>query len=226
MSKHANKTRNLKRRQDEASLQFPDILIYQTGDYNNPDVDGPTLYTKILVRLEQLQNLFFIERLLKRTDPGRVSELVEISMEMVSLTLLFWTHREQLAGLQSDFEWLVMSYAAPAGGVICMEILNPSQSPSPSRPKRSDMIQKLSLLIGFLDFVQPTAPNSDLCFKVKTIMNHVLEEVLEPKHTEPTGPNLLEEYWDPSLDPNEFFNFDLLDTFDWLRPSDDADSQV
>lgn len=87
------------------------------------------------------------------------------------------------------------------------------------------MIQKLSLLIGFLDWVQPTAPNSDLCYKVKTIMNHVLEEALELKEAVPGGPNFLEEdFWDPSLDPNEFFNFDLLDTFDWLRPSDDPDS--
>ncbi len=64
------------------------------------------MYARIFLQLEHLQNLFFIERLLQKAL-GTNSNLLEISYEMVMLTLLFWTHADRLRGLQSDYEWLV-----------------------------------------------------------------------------------------------------------------------
>lgn len=57
--------------------------------------------------LEHLQNLFFITRLLVQWGHDSNAELLNVSFEMVSVTLVFWTHMDRLAGLHGDFEWLV-----------------------------------------------------------------------------------------------------------------------
>ncbi|KAF7561636.1 hypothetical protein G7046_g2528 [Stylonectria norvegica] len=211
---------SLKQQENLASQQFPEMVIYRSGDLIDSTVDAPALYTKLLVRLEHLQNLFFIERLLNRTRGyTRSQELVDVSLEMVSLTVIFWTHKDRMLGLQSDFEWLVMSYAAPAGGILCMDLLKPSTAHENGDlgPKRSKVIQQLSLLVGFLDWVSPSAPNGDLCGKVKTIINHVLEKILDAIHGHPITQPTIEGSSDLPMDLDEFFNFELLDTFDWLR---------
>lgn len=163
-----------------------------------PNIDAPTLYTKLLVRLEHLQNLFFLERLSSKLltlgvseephRPSPPSSLVEISFEMVSLTLVFWTHQDRLDGLHGDFEWLVISYAAPAGGILCMALLQTLEPKTSASllPSRSNIIQSLSLLIGFLDWVadyprqsaSPPPPNADLCRIVKNAITHVLDHSL------------------------------------------------
>lgn len=210
---------HLKQRGIDAVSQFPAVIKWEESDIRNPTLDGRVLFVKLLVRLEHLQNLFFIERLLQMTGSGSAAELVQISLEMVSLTLLFWTHQNRLSEAESDFEWLVMSYAAPAGGVLCMELLQPNRDAvSPAAP-RSVMVQQLSLLIGFLDWVGPQAPNGALCNSVKKVIRHTLDEAL---NTVPSVTGVMDGIagWDAdfSMDLNELFNFDLLDTFDWLRP--------
>lgn len=200
--------------------QFPACIVYRDDDTTNKAVDGPTLYSKILVRLEHLQNLFFIERLLTKEGHAPASQMLEISMELVSLTLIFWTHQDRLHGLQGDSEWLVMSYAAPAGGVLCLELLRGSGSGSGSGPAtvtRSSMVQQLSLLVGFLDWVGPSAPNSDICQSVKRVVRHVLDQTLNHPAEDDDQAGAAEGMGF-SADMNEFFSFDLLDTFDWLRP--------
>lgn len=126
-----------------------------------------------------------------------------------------------------------MSYAAPAGGVLAMELLKPSPMPSSSsssgggggsgsshgeppspRPKRSQIIQQLSLLVGFLEWVRPTAPNGDLCQAAAKVIKHVLDQTLDASSL-PAGDAV---NWnvDFPTDLSNYFNFDLLDTFDWL----------
>lgn len=220
--------RALRSQQSDIFKTVPRVVIYRSEDIQDPETTPPILYTKLLVRLEQLQNLFFIERLCQKIGHEHAPsvELLNVSLEMVSLTLIFWTHQDQLSGFQSDFEWLVMSLAAPASGILCMGLLNPSQSriDASARPKRSQIVQKLSLLVGFLDWVKPTAPNGGLCGKVKSTINSVLEEALDPSDGLSHGQqDFGEGYLDVALDLNEYFNFELLDTFDWLRPSADVD---
>jgi hypothetical protein len=199
--------------------QFPPILLLKDGDIKCHDIDGYVLFTRLLVRLEHLQNLFFIERLVSKQKNTVSPQLLELSLEMVTLTVAFWTQQDRLSCIAGDFEFLVMSYAAPAGGILCTELLNPSSSRGATTPPvtRSNIIQQLSLLYGFLDWVGPTAPNGDLCSSVKQVIKHVLDEAL---NVSADAPGLMDEVgnWDMgfSADLNEYFSFDLLDTFDWL----------
>jgi len=195
-------------------------------------VPAPRLYTTILVRLEHLQNLFFLERLLLQAGAGSEATLLDVNCELVALTLIFWTRDDRLHQLRADSQWLVMSYAAPASGILCMELLKPisggantvatssSTSQYTGAVSRSTIIQNLSLLIGFLDWIRPTAPNGNLCQTVKEVIQRVLDKSLNPAAQ---GDDAMAG-WEPdfSAEINDFFTFDLLDTFDWLRPADDA----
>ncbi|RYP55434.1 hypothetical protein DL769_010176 [Monosporascus sp. CRB-8-3] len=210
----------LKARQMKTLSEFPSCLIYRPGDLADPNLDMVVLYNRLMIELENLQNMFFIERLLIRHGREDTGALLAVSFDMVSLTLPFWTHLDKLAGMRADCEWLVMGYAAPAGGILSMELLRPTLpngQHSDPRMSRSSIIQKLSLLVGFLDWVNPSAPNGDLCSECKSVIQRVLDQTLNNTSstngfaggTESVG-------WD--LPAQLDFNFDLLDTFDWLRP--------
>ncbi|CAJ2509314.1 Uu.00g143400.m01.CDS01 [Anthostomella pinea] len=219
---------------------FPDFLHYHAGDLEDPAVVVGDLGSRTLLRLEHLQNLFFVERLLLRHGHTQ-SDILAVSYELVTFTLPFWTHQDRLIDARADCEWLVMAYAVPGGGILCQELLQPtplyrrrpsnsSNSPTATTPTitRSAIIQKLSLLVGFLDWIKPTAPNGNLCGDAKTIIQHVLDQALSsappgPHHpasistsTPPAAAAAPTFDWDFSGQVD--FDFDLLDTFAWTRP--------
>ncbi|KAM0358718.1 hypothetical protein ACHAP4_004694 [Fusarium culmorum] len=207
----------IKTRCERTYERFPQNLIHRPDELDDPNCDVENVYVRILVRLEHLQNLFFAERLSLRLGHVDENRLLVISFEMVCLTLLFWTHQDRFAGVRRDFEWLLMAFAAPGGGILCLELLRPTfRGTHPDCPKlsRSAIIQKLSLLIGFLDWVRPPAPNADLCADCKAVLQGVLDHNLNAPIAGGGALDTLD--WDipTQLD----FNFDLLDTFDWLRP--------
>ncbi|WYZ39219.1 hypothetical protein EsH8_III_001133 [Colletotrichum jinshuiense] len=216
---------DIKERQLKTVAGFPDIIVFKEEDVQVRKLEVSMLYVRLIVHLEHLQNMFFIERLLAKRghDDGA---LLSISFEMVSKTLMFWTNMDRLSCVNGDFEWLVMAYAAPGGGILCLELLKPTLHGGnhPQNPKvtRSSIIQKLSLLVGFLDWVSPTAPNGDLCADCKTLIQHVLDQALNSQAASASSaidggfPVALDTMdWDFSTQLD--FNFDLLDTFDWLR---------
>lgn len=87
--------------------EFPQGLVYRPENLGDPSVDIETMYARLLVQLEHLQNVFFAERLMLRYGQVDEGDLLLTSFEMVSLTLIFWTHKDRLAGVRGDFEWLV-----------------------------------------------------------------------------------------------------------------------
>ncbi|EXK24027.1 hypothetical protein FOMG_19228 [Fusarium oxysporum f. sp. melonis 26406] len=206
----------IKARAERIVAKFPQSLIHHPEDPDSPDFEVDTIYSRILIRLEHLQNLFFAERLLLRLGHSDQSRLLIISFEMVTLTLIFWTQQDRFAEVRRDFEWLLMAYAAPGGGILCLELLRPTFHgihPDCAELSRSTIIQKLSLLIGFLDWVRPPAPNADLCADCKAVIQGVLEHNLNA----PLAGGGALETLDWGMPMQLDFNFDLLDTFDWLR---------
>ena len=113
-----------------------------------------------------------------------------------------------------------MAYGAPGGGMLCLELLRPSFSgthPKDAELSRSRIVQSLSLLVGFLDWVGPSAPNGDLCADAKAIIQHVLDHHLNMPLDR--GQPTTSVDWGFLSQPD--FNFELLDTFDWLRHDPD-----
>jgi hypothetical protein len=110
-----------------------------------------------------------------------------------------------------------MGYGASPGGILCKCLLKaPSSQIHPNEPEitRSAVIQKLSLLVAFLDWVSPTAPNAELCKDCKSVIQRVLDQALNASPGEAV-PFLDGANWDFSTQLD--FNFELMDTFDWLK---------
>lgn len=112
-----------------------------------------------------------------------------------------------------------MSAAAPASGILCTELLQPTIPANQTHRLigRSNIIQNLSLLVAFLDWVKPSAPNVDLCHIVKTIIVHVLDQTLNSQTDLQGAPVNLWNLGDLPNDQFGFSNFELLDTFDWIH---------
>ncbi|RYP10008.1 hypothetical protein DL764_000937 [Monosporascus ibericus] len=216
----------IKAREVKTLSEFPSCLIYRPGDLADPSLDVVVLHHRLIIELENLQNMFFIERLFIRHGREDTGNLLAVSFDMVSLTLPFWTHLDRLAGIRADLEWLVIGYAAPAGGILSMELLKPTLpngQHSDPRISRSSIIQKLSLLVGFLDWVNSSTPNGDLCSECKSVIQRVLDQTLNnTSSTNGFADGMESAGWD--LPAQLDFNFDLLDTFDWLRPDAGVDT--
>lgn len=141
-------------------------------------------------------------------------------MELVSLTLVLWTHRDRVTGLYDNFEWLVIGYASPAAGILCLELLQASTNTtgggSDSNISRSEVIQKLSLLNGFLDWIRLMMPKRKLAYRVRKVIERVLDQALNhpARSVEPIVDFM--DWGATGINTNEF-SFELLDTFDWMR---------
>ena len=76
--------RDLKARLEKFVSEFPSCIRYQTGDLANPNIDPQTLYYRLIIELERLQNVFFIERLLIRHGREDTGDLLMVSIDMVT----------------------------------------------------------------------------------------------------------------------------------------------
>ncbi|KAJ4011148.1 hypothetical protein NW766_007786 [Fusarium irregulare] len=225
--------RDLKQRELNTIAQFPKNLIYDPDDpydlplpqpepsshekdLSDPHLDSKAIPMRIFARLTHLQNMFLLERLLLQYGALDEGDVLVVSFEMISLTLLFWTHKDKFRDIRRDFEWILMAFAVPGGGILCQELLRPTfqgRHPKDSRLSRSSIVQKLSLLVGFLDWVHPSAPNGDLCASCKTVIQRVLDYHLNDPWSEVGSL----EHFSSGLAGRLNFKFDLLNTFDWLN---------
>ncbi|KAF4453706.1 hypothetical protein F53441_3715 [Fusarium austroafricanum] len=227
--------RDLKQRALDAYSRLPKSLIYNPDgpfclpeprearvfgiDYSELKIETNVVSIQIFSRLTHLQNMFLLERLLLRYGAPDEGDVLLVSHEMISLTLLFWTHKDRFRDLRRDFEWLLMAFAVPGGGILCLELLTPTfegKHPRDNRLSRSSIVQQLSLLVGFLDWVHPSAPNGDLCASCKIVIQRVLDYHLNNMDPMNGDVGSLEQF-SSGLGGRLNFRFELLNTFDWLN---------
>ncbi|KAI8651248.1 Fungal-trans domain-containing protein [Fusarium keratoplasticum] len=210
--------RALKQREMDTISQFPAGLVYNPQDLADPSIDADILTVRMLLQITHLQNLFLLERLLLRHGAPDEGDLLITTFEIVTLTLTFWTQKDRFSQVRRYFEWLLMAFAAPGGGILCLELLQPTfhwKHPKDDRLTRSSLVQQLSLLVGFFDWVGPSAPNADLCANCKIVIQRVLDYHLN----DAMGTLGVLEDFNSGLTGPMNFNFDLLNTFDWLDVS-------
>ncbi|KAH8671744.1 hypothetical protein BX600DRAFT_434838 [Xylariales sp. PMI_506] len=202
---------------------FPDYLILSANE-EDIEPDQHIIFTKQLVKLEYLQSLMLIDRLLLKQKSPEETDLLGVSFEIVTLFFRMWTCMEKFDQSRKNSEWLykIMGYGAPAGGILCIELLKPSfYGTHPRHPHitRSTITQNLSLLVGFLGWISPSAPNAELCVQAKSTIQQVLDQVL---NTQPAVPSTTDSLnWDFSVPFDT--NIDLMDTFTWLRSEPGAE---
>lgn len=116
-----------------------------------------------------------------------------------------------------------MCYGIPSAGVICAELIkemeNPAVQPVYYLP-RSEVIQNLSLLVGFLDWARPTAANHELCGRMQQIVKRTLDKILDPPkiNINPQASSATEvTISDNGLEHTTMEDLDWLDTIDWAK---------
>ncbi|RTE80941.1 hypothetical protein BHE90_004544 [Fusarium euwallaceae] len=207
---------SIKARQLKVFSEYPSSLVYNHKDLSDPDLDIKILYVRILTYLAHLRNIFLVERLLLQHGGVDEGNLLATSFDLVRVTVVLWIHKDRFADMRRNFEWLLMAYAAPGGGILCQELLRPTYygtHPLNSELSRSSIVQQLSLLAAFLNWVGPSAPNSIMCNDCQALIQRVLDQHLNTVTESGTD---LESFG--SLLPHSLgFRFDLLNTFDWLQ---------
>lgn len=160
---------------------LPSSLRLADNDVKNKILEPHVLYTKLFIRLEHLQNHFLIEKLLQKAQPSpNLDGLIQTSLDIVSVTVMFWTRNDTLLGMQGDHEWFIMGYALPAAIILCRCLLQ-TESHECFTPSISSIIQQLSLLGAFLEWLLIKVPCTDHCYRTKDLIVKVLDQVLNPR---------------------------------------------
>ncbi|TAQ90059.1 hypothetical protein B7494_g1599 [Chlorociboria aeruginascens] len=201
--------------------ELPEQLKY----YSNRDVlmdsTGKELYSRACLLLEFLQIRFLIDRVAVARGLANGQGLLDTAMEMMEITTMFWIKRDQLTIFNSNFDFLIVSYGVPSAGVICIELLKQSRTPSESYLKfsRSDAIQKLTMFVGFLEWIRPTDGNYALALRLRTVVRRILDHVLDPPLEEVIRENNeMNISFDPMLALDEMdANMGWLNTVDWTQ---------
>lgn len=110
------KNSDLKQRQLGLVHRLPERLCYAKGDIMHSGQPPHTVFARILLHLEHLQNLFFIERLQVKQNTSEDGALLLISCKMTATVLEFWVNKSRLSELydEQDFLWLVSPKATNA----------------------------------------------------------------------------------------------------------------
>jgi hypothetical protein len=108
----------------------------------------------------------------------------------------------------------------------------PGNAQVPRLP-RSEIVQNLSLLIGFLEWVRPAAGNYQLCTRMRQIIKRILDQILNPSPASTAPPASQESAQSEGsqgfetsngvvqFDPSVFGTYDDgLDNLDWLNSVD------
>lgn len=79
---------------------------------------------------------------------------------------------------------MLMCWGVPSSGVLCVELLKQVKAPpgtvhAPCLP-RAEVVQNLSLLVGFLEWVRPAAGNYKLCTRMRQVIKRILNRILNP----------------------------------------------
>lgn len=106
----------------------------------------------------------------------------------------------------------------PSTGILCTELLHQIRYPKTSGIKfpTSEVVQNLSFMIGFLEWITPDAGNYKLCQHMARVIKRVLERVFDPAPVDEvqTNEQQLQGF------EAEVWGVDGIDDFDWLNSID------
>jgi hypothetical protein len=139
-------------------------------------------WNTLTLRLTFLEHRLLLERLAHKQNILGGQSMVDCAREILELVVLIWVQRDRFVEHQHDFDWMLMCWGVPSSGVLCVELLKQLKHPQLPGPRiaRSEIVQNLSLLIGFLEWVRPAAGNYQLCGRMRLIIKRILDQILDP----------------------------------------------
>ncbi|ESZ95424.1 hypothetical protein SBOR_4165 [Sclerotinia borealis F-4128] len=211
----------LRKRNEELQDQLPPWLRLSASTPTN--FSTTTHWIQTTLKFNCLQCTFILEQVFVKKVDGDRQPLLDTSRQLLALTVSMWTSRDRFLTYYSEYDWIIMCYGIPSAGVICVELIkemgNPAIEPAYYLP-RSEVIQNLSLLVGFLDWVRPTAANHDLCGRMQQIVKRTLDKILDPPkitNTPRTSSATTVPISDMNFEHIVMDDLDWLDTIDWAK---------
>lgn len=216
---------------------FPEYLEFHMSDVSNPEVSDVKVWMRLCLRLMMLEHRLLLERLAFKQNILDGQSMVDCAREMLELTVLIWVQRDRFIEHHHDYDWMLMCWGIPSSGVLCVELLKQTKQPQGTqhalRIPRSEIVQNLSLLIGFLEWIKPSAGNYQLCGRMRQIIKKILDQILNPSPPSSAPPAASQESvngeghgfengiaYDPMLDvgfDDGLDNLEWLNTVDWSR---------
>ncbi|KAL3424538.1 cytochrome P450 [Phlyctema vagabunda] len=173
---------DIKLRNEQTLLQYPSWLHFVK------DTDAPqgVQWTRLGLRFRYLNCCLLLEQISNRRGQGNKQKLLDVAREMLELTVVLWTQRDQFRDQHYDYDFMIMFYGIPSSGVICVELMRQAKQPRSTHLHlpRSEVIPNLSLLVGFLDWVRPLAANSELCGRMRNEYTAGRREYIHALHEE------------------------------------------
>ncbi|KUJ21517.1 uncharacterized protein LY89DRAFT_729037 [Mollisia scopiformis] len=193
-------------------------LITATKEQLNASDSTYVFWRLLFGRLDYLRIHFFLERLSVERGFESKQKLLDVSREMVDLTVYLWLQRDRTLARRYDFDYLIICYGMPSTGILCAELLRQIRYPKTVDVKVpcSEVVRNLNFMIGFLEWIAPEAGNYKLCQHMAQIIKRVLEKVFEPA---PVEEALISDRQLESFDAN-LWGIDGVDDFDWLNSVD------
>lgn len=116
----------------------------------------------------------------------------------------------------------IMCYGMPSTGILCAELLKYFKHLGRTDVELpvSEVVQNLSFMIGFLEWIQPGEGNYKLCRRMSEIIRKILDQMFEPAGREENPQGNQEELLAGIPDNSNFWNLEGLDDFDWLNSVD------
>lgn len=86
---------------------LPRQLHYYDEEGKPKNSTGNLLYDQAFLSLQHLQNKFLIDRVAKARGLENGQGLLNTAMEMIDLSLMFWSKRDQFMSHSYGFDWIV-----------------------------------------------------------------------------------------------------------------------
>jgi hypothetical protein len=196
-------------RLQETYLSLPSVIRFSPSDAYLHTVADQVLWYRLNVHLSFLEQRLTLERLAHKIQILNGQSMIDCALEMLKLTNLIWVQRERFAGHHHDYDWMLMCWGVPSSGVLCVEVLKQMKSPSAFeglKIPKSEIVQNLSLLIGFLEWIRPGAGNYALCKRMSQLVKKILDQILNhtPGSSQHDGENRA-----PGFEENGFAGVDV-----------------
>ncbi|KAF1845804.1 uncharacterized protein K460DRAFT_406038 [Cucurbitaria berberidis CBS 394.84] len=203
---------------------LPRHLRYET--YTEEDAwiglgAGLTLHL-ITTYLDYLHLHFQTQRLLHRQTQQALPALLEVSLNLLSTTLVSTKPNNRVYETRRHFPTVTLFYCFPAAGVLALELRRCTIEgvPLPDTISRADVIRTLSVLTSCLEWIiVPGDGNHKLCSELNKMLTLVLDEVL---NYEPPTNGVQENGEEVTGSGQGFFNMPMIDGLDPI-PTEAAD---
>ncbi|KAK3166840.1 hypothetical protein OEA41_009965 [Lepraria neglecta] len=174
---------DLIRRCVEMYERLPQSVRY---DPNEPvGTNAHVFPRKVGLHMLYLHCQFLLERLCVSRTHASSQRIVDLAMQMLDDVLIMWAKRDWLVDFQWRFNHYFTMYGVPSAGVLCVELLKATKSPSSDQLNipRSEVMQKLSIFISCLEWARPENETYTLCGHMHKIISHIMDQILAPNPT-------------------------------------------